>query len=122
VVTYVVGLPSLHASWKATVRGNQAFEVVVTPSVVETIMGDSQLRRRFMDMLEAENAEFFVIDEQVPLVMIADEVVGLCALDDERIPRGLILSEDEHVFEWAVDTWDAHRSVADPLNADVFTT
>lgn len=106
---------------KDVVYGDTTLEGVATPGVYETIMNDPEMAAAFRDMCDAENAVFHVNDA-VPLILhVVDDTVLIGLIDNEGTPRAAVVSADNTVYAWAVETFDACRAAAEPIDFDELT-
>lgn len=94
--------------------GELSVEMVVSPSVAETLRGElSDLVR---DVFDAEGLSVYETDREVPFFIgIVDGLVQVGVADEEGIPRALAETDDEAAVSWAEETLDAFRADAVPF-------
>lgn len=121
LVTHSFPTPCLNAHWQAITTGTGQFDVVVTPSVVET-MTEPEHVSQFVDILTADQAAVFVYDDTIPdVVGINDSVVYFGVDDDKGAPLALIETDDETVLRWAEEAFESYRERSSRLTPDRFT-
>ncbi|MFC6732002.1 winged helix-turn-helix domain-containing protein [Haladaptatus sp. DYSN1] len=122
VLTHSVAAENLEADWQAVVNGTQRFDGVLTTAVIETIRADPVLATQMAEMVETGNATVHRYEGDVPyVVMLADELTLLGITDDQRMPRALIVTDDEQVRMWATEIIDAYRQTASAVTPELFT-
>ncbi|MDS0293282.1 helix-turn-helix transcriptional regulator [Halogeometricum luteum] len=91
-------------------------ELVVSPSVAETIRNERKYLDAIDELRERGRIEFYVSDRAVPLyVGLFEGDVQLGVGDGDGVPRAMVETADERVRRWAEETYDAHRTGAEPL-------
>lgn len=101
---------------KDVVYGDTTQEGVATPDVYDTIMNNPEMAGAFRDMCDVETAAFFVTKD-VPLILhIVDYTVLVGLTDDEGTPRAAIVSNEDTVYGWAVETFDRCCADAEPVD------
>jgi predicted transcriptional regulator len=104
--------------WELTVQGETHVELVITPEILETIREHQPMARRFREMLNQENAHYFV-DEDIPLsVGIVNGNVGINLTDERGTLKGGLKTDNETVHAWAVDLFETRREQARPVGSD----
>lgn len=104
--------------WESTVRGEKVLEMVITPRVLDVILNHPTSARQFREMLDEEDVHFSVYEEIPMSVGIVDGTVGINLTDEQGVIKGGVLSEDETVYEWAVDLFESCREHAESLRSD----
>lgn len=114
-----MGAPELLENhWELTVHGDTRLEMVLTPRVLDIPLDNPTSARQLGEMLEEEHVQLSVY-EGVPMsVGIVDGTVGINLTDDQGVVKGGIVSENETVYEWAVDLFETCREAARPLTPD----
>lgn len=98
------------------VRNGMTVEGIVTPAVHDTLVNDTAIAAMYRDLCGSNDAVFSVTDN-VPLILqIVDDSVGIGLVDGTKSPRGLVCSDDETVYKWAVDTFETYRDRAEPAS------
>ncbi|WP_336361109.1 helix-turn-helix transcriptional regulator [Haladaptatus sp. ZSTT2] len=122
MLTHSVAAENLEANWQAVANGTQQLSAVLTRGVVETIREDAVLATQMAEMVETGNASIHEYDGDVPyVVMVTDHKTLLGVDDDQRMPRALIITEDEHVRAWASDTIAEYRRAATLVTPELFS-
>lgn len=103
----------LEAIRKGIVHGEQTFEAVLTPDVFATVENDPEMASVLSELVDSENYTAFAYDDLPVRFFIADDTVGIGLSDDEDFLRELVVSDDEDVFAWAADTFEAYRDEAE---------
>jgi len=104
--------------WEMTVQGDTCLEMVLTPAVLELALDQQPSARQFREMLEEDDVRFYV-DEDVPMsVGIVDGTVGINLTDEQGVVKGGLVTDDETVYEWAVDLFETCRDRGDPVGPD----
>jgi predicted transcriptional regulator len=107
--------------WELTVHGETRVELVITPEIIESIRNHPPAARHFREMLDEDNAHYFVY-EDIPLsVGIVNGAVGVNLIDQEGTLKGGVKTDDETVHEWAVDLFETYREKASPVEPDVIS-
>ncbi len=95
--------------WELTVQGDTRVELVITPEIVESIRTHQPTARRFREMLNQENARYFV-HKNIPIsVGIVNGAVGINLTDEEGTLKGGVKTDNETVYAWAVDLFETCR-------------
>lgn len=102
------------------IQNGMTIEGVVTPDVYDTLVDDTALSTLTRDLIDSEDAVFFVLDDFSYVLQIVDDRVGIGLVDTEQNPQGFVLSDDEAVLTWAEQTFEAHREQATRLSSDEF--
>lgn len=107
--------------WELTVQGDTRVELVITPDIVDSIENHSPTARYFRDMLDDENARYFV-HEDIPIsVGIVNGSVGINLADEQGLLKGGLKTDDETVYEWAVGLFETYREKATPVEPDMIS-
>lgn len=107
--------------WELTVHGDTQLELVITPEALDVIRDHSTAVQQFHDMLEDENARWFVYEDIPISVGIVDGAVGINLTDEQGILKGGLVSEDENVYSWAIDLFERCREKARLIHPDMIT-
>ena len=107
--------------WESTVHGETLLEMVITPRVLDVILDHPTSARQFREMLAEETTRFSVAEEIPMSVGIVDGAVGINLTDEQGVIKGGIVSEDEDVYEWAVDLYETVREEARPVEPEELT-
>lgn len=108
--------------WEMTVRGEARLEMVLTPRVLDTVLGHPASARKFREMLEEGNVEFSVHGDVPASVGIVDGVVVINLTDEQGVVKGGLVTDDDTVHGWAVDLFESCRERADPVTPAVVGT
>lgn len=104
--------------WEITVNGDTRIELVITPEIMAAIRDHPPSSRRFCEMLDEENAHYFV-SEDIPIsVGIVDGAVGINLADEQGTLKGGLKTDNETVHMWAVDLFETCRDNARPVDPD----
>lgn len=107
--------PCIDGRYQSIVNGDQTFEAVFAPGVIEAAMA-SDSAAKFEAIVAAERAAVHVYDGEVDYpVMVHDGVGCLVVRDDENISVGMIESADEAFVAWVNDVYERHLANATPL-------
>ncbi|MFC7228717.1 DUF1724 domain-containing protein [Salinirubellus salinus] len=104
--------------WEMTVHGDTRLEMVLTPSVLEVTLDHPTAARQFSEMLEEETVHISVSEEVPMSVGIVDETVGINLTDEQGVAKGGLVTDDETVYEWAVDLFERCRERATPVTPE----
>jgi predicted transcriptional regulator len=104
--------------WELSVQGNTRVELVLTPEALDAILNHPTSAQQFQEMLMAENADYSVYDDIPISVGIVDGFVGINLTDEQGVLKGGLVSENETVYEWAVDLFETCRGKTRPLDPD----
>lgn len=117
VVSSRAAPPIVEATTVAVKQREQRFEGVLTPNLIDTLRSDPTMEPLFTELLERPTTDVYVAAEEPPLIFfITDDTVGFPLVDDERIARALLLSDDGVVYDWAEAAFERHRAEADPID------
>lgn len=119
--TCCVAPPLIEKHWELTVNGNTLVEQVLTPKALNTVLNHSTAEQQLYEMLDETNAHYFVYEDIPISVGIVDGTVAINLTDEERVQRGVLITEDETVHKWAVDLFETYRDKARPVDPDVIT-
>lgn len=118
VLTYTLPNPCFVPQWQAVTSGTQRCDLVVTPGVIRAMAGPA-CAPRFRDVLDADRANVFVYEDDIPQIFgINDGVIHFGIDDDKGAPLALIETADETVVSWADETFESYRREARPLSTD----
>jgi predicted transcriptional regulator len=98
------------------VEGDQRFEAVFSPGVVEAAM-ESVSAGKFRELVDCDRTAIYVYDDEIAQpVMFHDGLACIIVRDEENVTVGLIETDDEAVVEWVRERFEAHRKLATPLS------
>ena len=115
--------------WEVTVHGDTRLDLVITPEALDVIRNHSLTVRRFREMLNEENAYYYVY-EAVPIpVGIVNGHLGINLTDedgvlkgglvtDRDVLKGGLVTDRETVHAWAVDLFEDCRDEARSVDPD----
>ena len=107
----VAGLQAAEAV-RDRVRDGATFDVVVTPSVAETMRSDPGFAAVSEDLRTSDGHSMSVHDGDLPFYLgVLDDVVQV-GVDEAGEPRALLESDDPAVREWALETFRSYRRAA----------
>ncbi|UTF55117.1 helix-turn-helix transcriptional regulator [Natronosalvus rutilus] len=121
-VTRVVAPVFIENDWKSTVHGNTHLDMVITPDVLDTIRTHSTSAKQLHEMLDETNVHVSVFEDIPISVGIVDSAVGIDLTDEQGVVKGGFVTEDQAVYEWAVDLFETCRDEARPVDPDEVTT
>lgn len=104
--------------WELTVHGDTRVELVITPEILDSILGHRPSARRFHEMLAEETAHYFVYEDIPISVGIVDGAVGINLTDEQGTLKGGLKTENETVHSWAVTLFETCRDRARPVKSD----
>ena len=103
-------------------RGAQTFEGVLSASAVTAIAENNTLWERLQTLAAAEDANLRVRTDGVPLAAtIADKTVILLPRDKHGVVQASLESQDDNVYQWAVETHEHYRRTAVPFDSGQFS-
>lgn len=112
----VVVAEVVEACASAVANGDQRFEAVFTPAVLETISGDPTMSAHVREMIESDDVIVYHTDSETPYIMgLLDDLVGFGVTDEENLPRASLETPNATVREWAEATYERHRAGATVL-------
>lgn len=99
-------------------QNTRRFEGICTPDVLETIRSSEEMRRDFIEYIEA-GGDLFSHDYEFPVrLSINDGTVGLSLNDKSGFVPAFIETDDDHVLKWAERTYERHRERSKRLDLD----
>lgn len=101
--------------WELTVHGDTRLEMVLTPKVLEITLDHPTSAQQFNEMAEEANVRFYVSGDVPISVGIVDGTVGINLTDAQGVVKGGLMTDDETVYEWAVELFEACREQARPV-------
>lgn len=117
-VTRTVAPEFVENDWESTVLGDTRLEMVITPGVFDSVRDHPIAAGQLREMLE-EPAVDVSVSEDVPLsVGVVDDEVGIDLVDERGVVKGGLVTDDEVVYEWAVDRFETCREEARPVAPD----
>lgn len=117
-VARAAGPAAIENQWELTVHGDTRLALVMTPEALDVIRNHPPSVRRFREMLDEENARYYVYGDVPISVGIVDDAVGINLTDDDGVLKGGLVTEDETVHAWAVDLFERCRENARPVDSD----
>ncbi|WP_170977391.1 helix-turn-helix transcriptional regulator [Halorussus salinisoli] len=107
--------------WELALYEGTRIEMVVTPDTLDALQNDPPSVQRFRDLLDHHRAHYLLY-EDVPLsVGIVDDTVGITLTDERGIPQGGVATDNEAVYEWAVDLFETYWEKAEVIDPDLLT-
>ncbi len=104
--------------WELTVQEDTRIELVITPEILETIRSHRPSARRLREILNQENARYFVYEDIPVSVGIVNGTVGINLTDEQGTLKGGLKTDNETVHAWAVDLFETCREQARPVRSD----
>ncbi|MFC7213206.1 helix-turn-helix transcriptional regulator [Saliphagus sp. GCM10025334] len=117
-VTRTVAPEFIENDWESTVHGDTRLEMVITPDVLDAIRTHPTSAKQLHEMLEETDVHVSVFDDVPISVGIVDGAVGIDLTDEQGVVKGGFVTEDETVYEWAVDLFETCREEATPVEPD----
>jgi biotin operon repressor len=97
-------------------RGDFEHELVVSPSVAETLRSEQKYVEERAALDERGSVTFYVSEEPIrTYVGLFEDDVQIGVSDEGGVPRALVETDDERVRRWARETYERHRTDAEPL-------
>lgn len=119
VASHAFNEDSLRILERRVSAGESTFEGVFSPSAIDGVADDPDLRRRLDALLEAPDATVRVREGEIPLaVTVADDVVHLLLRDENGVLRASIDTDDAAVRTWARETFDRYWATASAVSSD----
>lgn len=91
-------------------------ELVLPGEAVFALQSDNELRPDMRAMLETDRFVLHSIEQELPVLLIADDTVSLCSGDHAC----MVETEDPEVYEWAETYFGSVKGTAEPVPADRF--
>jgi predicted transcriptional regulator len=104
----------------AAVEDETDVEFVATTSALEVVRTDPTMRGWFADVIDADGRVYEHPGHQY-LIGLCDRTAIIGMNDESGMPRGLVESTDETVYEWVHSTIDRCRAEAKPLAGHTFS-
>lgn len=109
--------------WKLGVESEDSVEIIFRSGAIEGILADERMSQRFDDLVSAKHSSVMVHDGELPLNMgIFSDNVSIGLLDDQALPRALIVSTNDVVREWAESLFDSYRRRSERVPMDARTS
>lgn len=105
---------------ESVVENDLTVDGVVTPDVFETLTDDADMAVICTDLYDSEHVTLFVTVDRPPILQLVDGDVGIGLIDAASTPRGLVLTDDRVVLEWAEEIFESYRADAARVTADQF--
>lgn len=119
--TCCIAPPLIEKHWELTVNGDTLVEQVLTPKALDTVLNYPTAEQQLHEMLDETNAHYF-IGEDIPISAgIVDGTVAINLTDEEKVQKGVLVTEHETVHTWAVDLFETYRDKARPVETDTLT-
>jgi predicted transcriptional regulator len=108
-----IDLQVVRTTEERVTAGDMTIELVVSPGMEETIVGD-EFAAAIRTQMEAGGMTVLVADEPAPFYLGLSDAgdVQIGVEDDEGFPRALVESDDESLREWAEGVYDSIRESA----------
>ena len=114
--------PCIDGRYEAIVNGDQSFEAVFTPAVVEAAM-DSAAAEKFEAIVAADRTAVYVYGGDIANPVMYHDGEGCLVVRNERdVTIGMIETDDEAVVAWVLETFEAYRAEATLLSVADLTT
>lgn len=112
--------PALEALWRATVReGRLSLEMIVSPPVLDAMLGSETDGERLREMLASERATVWRAPSLPGYNCVDNDGTIIFALrDDTGAPQALVESDAPAVREWFGAFFERHRAAATRLTGD----
>lgn len=112
----ILGLHAFEAGHERIVDGGATHELVITPTVAETLRENDDYADLFADLRGRESFDAYVCDDE-PLICVGliDDAEVEIGVDEDGTPRALLRSEAPTVRERAEDVYERYRSAARPI-------
>lgn len=99
-----------------------AFRGVFSEAAIDAVADDPELRRRLVELLDADGVTIRAREEGIPLAAtVADDVVHLLLRDENGVIRASIDTDDPAVRSWAQDSFDHYWRTSSPVTAENLT-
>jgi predicted transcriptional regulator len=121
LVSYEITASGLDAVGQAIDDHDEQLVAIFTPGVYDAIEQDPEMLAAFRELLGADNAEFYVSTEQKPVLLTIFDDRTCIGLAENGIPQAVLVSEDDAVRSWAVETFAEYRDRAEPVESTAFT-
>jgi predicted transcriptional regulator len=110
----VAGLHPHEVVHERVLRGELEVEIVVSPSVAETVLSDPDFADLTTELIETGRFDLYVYDGEIPYYLgVHDEKVEI-GVDDDETPKALVEATSEQVYEWAQSKYAQYESAAEP--------
>jgi predicted transcriptional regulator len=121
VATNSVLMGSLETIRDAVVDGRLAFEGVFSARLLATVRTDPLLAAVVYDLLNSDRSTIVQHGSRITCdYCIVDDSAVLCVVDDDSLPRALVISGDKRVVEWVDETIDAYQAGAERIDPSSF--
>lgn len=107
-----LGLHPFEACHERVVEDGTTHELVVTPTVAETLRTDDDYAALFADLRACDRFTAYVYDGEIPLFVGIYESATLIDATREGAPEILVESDDERVRDWAEEVYERYRAAA----------
>lgn len=95
---------------REVVEDGMSQELVVTPSVAETLRTEPSIKTQFEEITEIGDVTVSEYDGEIPFFLgIHDEIVQIGVVDGSGMPTALLESTDPTVREWAADCFEEYK-------------
>lgn len=102
------------ANYERVIAGEQCFDAIVTPDVVEAVRTHDEVASMVAEMFAVDGFRFHQ-RETVPLQFGVFDGTTAISVDDGGIPKGVAVSDSAAVERWGVDTLERLRAEATPV-------
>lgn len=110
--------PCIDGRYESIVHGEQTFEAVFAPVVVELAMA-SESAEKFEAIVASDRTDVYVYGGEIAYpVMFHDGVGCLVVRNEVDVSIGMIETDDGAFVEWVTDTFECYRAEARPLTPD----
>jgi hypothetical protein len=114
----LISLHGFETVHERVVKDGAIHEIVVTPTVAETLRENADYADLFADLRECENFDAYVCDDEIPFYvgLIDDDGVEI-GVDEDGTPRALLSTEAPTVRAWAEDVYERYRPGSEPTSS-----
>lgn len=127
-ITRTVAPVFIENDWESTVHGDTHLDQVITPAVLDTIRTQPSAAQQVREMLQEPDVHVSVC-EHVPISLGIydgatgdDGTVGIDLPDEAGVVKAGLVTDDEAVYEWALELFETCRDEARPVAPDDLTT
>lgn len=111
-----VGLNALQSAREDLLADDAHYEIVLERAFLQSLRGDDGCIGVLEELAEADGSTVAVHDGELPFCLLVTETCAqLGVMDEFNHPRALVISDDDVVHEWALETFQKYRRAARPL-------
>lgn len=117
ILTHGFSTLVIHALYERVDAGEMTVECVFSPEVYEALTAATGVTDEFAALVEADAADFYRYDGEVPHVLaVLDDGVGIGVDDDGGRPVATLGVRDPVVRTWAIETFERYRDGATAID------